>query len=259
MSGRKSRKKKEPGINRSTLWLMGIVLLALGLLGRGIIQTRVLGVGSGSNEDLLAALNMSGGMTAGGVALVLEALEVCAVPVFAVLTVDGFQKTGHFRNYMLRVLGLAFLCELPYNFAVSARVWDPTSKNPVFSLVLALIVLYFYRQYQGFGAAKILIKIVVAAAALFWAMAFQVRFGAIMVIVVTVLWTFRERSSLRSMLGAAVCVCCCVTNPLYMFAPFGFLAAHLYNEEKGMIGRGMQYAAYPVLLMMVSAAGYLMF
>lgn len=259
MPGRKKKKRKEAGIGRSTLWLLGMVLLALGLLGRGIIQTRVLGVGSGSNDDLLAVLNMSGGMTAAGTALVLEALEVCAVPVFAVLTLDGFQKTGSFRNYLLRVLGLAFVCEIPYNFAISAKVWDPGTKNPVFSLVLALIVLYFYRQYQGFDAVKVLIRILVTAAALFWAMAFAVRFGAVMIIVTAVLWIFRDRSSLRSMLGASACVCCCVANPLYMFAPFGFLAAHLYNEEKGIIGKGMQYAAYPVLLLMIGAAGYLMF
>lgn len=251
--------RQEPfGINRNLLLLYGLVILALGMMSRGILQTRVLGVGAGSRQ-LLAALDISGGMTAAAVALALEALESCAVPIFAVLLIDGFQKTGSFRNYLLRVLGLALVSEIPFNFAASAKFWNPTSRNPVFSLALSLVALYLYRCYEGFSVKNIAVKTAVFAAAVLWAAMLRVQYGIIMLIVVSTLWAFRERPALRNFLGAAAAICCCVGSPLYMFSPFGFLLAHYYNGQKGMSAGKLHYAFYPLMLVLVGAAGTLLF
>ena len=45
--------QRSTGIDRNTLRLIGLVIAALGILGRGILQNRVLGASSGTN---LAAL-----------------------------------------------------------------------------------------------------------------------------------------------------------------------------------------------------------
>lgn len=247
------------GMNRNTLRLWGLILMALGLLSRGILQTRVLGIGSGSTEQLMQTLELSGGMTAAATALALEAVESCAVPIFAVLLIDGFNRTKRFRNYFLRVLAVAVVSEIPYNIAVSAALWDPSSRNPVFALVLSMIALYLYQYYQGLEPMKLLIKTAVFAAAVLWSVMLRVKFGVTMLVVVTVLWGFRGRKTLRNFLGAAAAICCCVGNPLYMFSPFGFLLAHFYNGEEGASVPKLQYALYPLLLVLVGAVGSLLF
>lgn len=254
-----SQSSGKKGFKRSGLRLFGMILIALGLMGRGILENRVLGVSFGTNEQLLEALNMSGGMTAAAAALVMEALESCAVPIFAVLTIDGFVKTSDFKSYLFRVLALALVSEIPYNYAVSVKLIDAGSRNPVFALVLSLVMLYLYRYYEGTSFTKILAKTAVGLAALIWALIFNVKFGVLMLLIVDVLWAFRDRPALKNFLGAAVAVCCCVGNPLYMFAPFGFLAAHYYNGEEGFAIRKIQYATYPILLLAVGFAGYLLF
>lgn len=259
MAQKTAVQKEYTGIKRSTLRLLGIILLALGAMGRGVLENRVLGVNMSDTAQLMTMLEMDGGMAAAGTALLFEAMESCAVPIFAVLLVDGFRRTKNYRSYLLRVLLLAVVSEVPYNFAMTGQVLDMTSQNPVFASVICLIMLYLYNTYQGTEFGKVLIKLVVAAAAILWSLMFRVNYGVILPVIVTILWIFRERPSLRSFLGAAAAVCFCVGNPLYMFSPFGFLAAHFYRGEEGIsIGR-LPYLMYPLVLILVGAAGILLF
>lgn len=259
MGERLSDKREKTGMNRNTLRLWGIILCALGLLSRGILQTRVLGVGANSGQQLLEVLELSGGMAAAAVALVLEAMESCAVPIFAVLLVEGFEKTRSFRKYFLRMLGVALVSEIPYNFAIGGVLWDTSSRNPVFGMVLALVMLYLFRYYGGVTVKAVGIKVAVALAAGLWAVMFRVKFGISLLLIVAVLWAFRGRRTMRYLLAAAAAICCCVGNPLYMFSPFGFLLAHFYNGEEGFSVRRVQYALYPLLLILIGAAGFLLF
>lgn len=259
MAERLSSRREKTGIDRSTLHLCGVILLALGMLSRGVLQNRLLGVTTGSSQQLLEILDMSGGMTAAAVALALEALESCAVPIFATLLLDGFLRTGSFRKYLLRVLAVAAVSEVPYNLLISGKLWDVSSRNPVFASVLVLIMLYLYHTYEERTFRNGSIKLFVTVAALLWAVIFRVQYGVSLLVVVCVLWTFRDRKALKNFLGAAAAICCCIGNPLYMFSPFGFLIAHGYNGEQGNPNRMLRYALYPLLLVLVYAVGLLLF
>lgn len=256
-----NRKKdsRKVGVSSSALWILGMVLVTLGLMGKGILQTRVLGVNTSTTAEVLANMDLEGGMAAATTALVFEALETCAIPIFAVLTVDAFKKSDRFRDCFFPMLAAALVSEIPYNFVLSGQLLAPASKNPVFGLLLGLIALYFYRQYTGMSFAAVMIKTVVFVAAIFWAFSFRITYGVMLVLVITVLWALRDRDVLKNCFGAAICVCGCVANPLYMFAPFGFLAAHFYNEENGKINRLLCYAAYPLVLVLLGVVGVLLF
>lgn len=260
MSERLSIRREEPnGIDRSKLRLWGLVIIALGVLSRGILQNRVLGVNGSSSQQLLEVLNMSGGMTAAAVALALQALESCAVPIFAVLLVDGFQRTGNLRNYLLRVAIVAVVSQLPYNLALRGSFLASQGLNPVFGSLLTLVMLYLYDYYGGTGLKNLLIKALVTGAAFLWAVLFRVEYGVSLLVMAMVLWAFRERPTLRLLLAAAAAMVCSVGNPLFMFAPFGFLLTHFYNGEEGKTNPIMTYALYPLLLLLVGAAGFLLF
>ena len=98
--------RRPAGISRNTLRLFGLLLAALGILGRGILQNRVLGMASGT--DLAALLESSAqAMNAATAAIILWVIEGTAVPIFTYLTVDGFQRTSSVKRYLLRLLLLA--------------------------------------------------------------------------------------------------------------------------------------------------------
>ncbi len=245
------------GISATALRVWGLLFLVAGAIGRGLIQTRLLGVGSASAEQLLAAMDAN--MGAATTAIVLQAVEACATPIFAFLLVEGFRRTSNFKNYLLRVLGVAALSEIPYNLAVSATFLDMETRNPAFGLVICLVMLYLYDRYPGFKIQNILIKVLVTVAALVWANMLEVVSANCMILILAGIWAFRKNQLLRTFGGALVAMFCSLVNPLYLAAPMGFLVVHCYNGNQGRSPKALNYAAWPALLLLVTAACWLVF
>ncbi len=256
---RLDRQYTPTGINGNVLRTWGLVFLTAGVIGRGLIQTRLLGIGQVSPQQLLEIMGASQmAMILATVSLVLQAVETCAAPIFALMLVNGTLRTSDFKAYALRVTGLALLCELPYNLAISGKLLASGSRNPVFALVLCLVLLYFYRRYAGWSIPNVLIKVVVTVAAVLWGQMLQIEFGACMVLTVAALWAFRGKPLYRNFAGAAVTVLCTAISPFFLAAPMGFLAVHSYNGEAGTNSRVVNYLAYPVILMAAALVGMML-
>lgn len=245
------------GISGNALRTWGLLFLAAGAIGRGLLQTRLLGVGSANTQQLLAAMDAN--MGAATLAIVLQAIEACAMPIFAFLLLEGFQNTSNFKNYLLRVLGVAVLSEIPYNLAVSAKLLDTATRNPVFGLVLGLVVLYLYDRFPGKTFQNVLIKVLVTVAALVWASMLNIEGASCLVVILACLWAFRAKPMLRNFAGATGAIVCSMISPFYMASPMGILVVHMYNGEKGNVNRMVSYLAYPALLLLVAAACWLVF
>ena len=136
-------RKRSSGISSNGLRTWGMFFLLAGMLGKSILQNGLLNLGAVSFGQLLEQMQTSrAAMLYATLALVLQAMETCAVPIFAFLLVEGVEHTSSLRNYALRVAGLAVLSELPYNLATSGKLLDTTSRNPVFGLVVCLVMVY---------------------------------------------------------------------------------------------------------------------
>ena len=219
------------GLSRSGIRAIAMVLMALGIVGRSIFQNRLLGLAT--------------------ISLVLQCMEACGVPLFAFLLVEGFQHTSNLKNYVLRVAGVAVLSELPYNLAMSGKLWDTGTRNPVFAMVVGLIMLYMYQYYSEKTVTNALIKALVTVAALIWPVMLSIDFGVCLVILVCVLWAFRRKPLYRNIAGATASVVCSLTSPFFLAAPMSFLVIHFSNGEIGNENRKVNYLAYPVLLLVI--------
>lgn len=250
------KREKSSGLHSAALRTWGMSILLLGLIGRGIIQNQILGVGQASNQQLLEAMQGSGEvMVLVTISLVLQAMETCAVPIFCFLLVEGFLHTSDYKNYLLRLLGTALISEIPYNLAFSGKFFDLGSRNPVFAMVLCLILLYFYQRYSGRSLTNIAIKAVVAVAAVLWASMLKVDSGAPCVILVVVLWLSRNKPNYRNLAGCAAAATCSMFSPFYLAAPMSFMIIRSYNGEKGESNRFVNYLAYPAMLLLAGLAG----
>lgn len=234
--------------------------LLAGMLGKSILQNGLLNLGAVSFGQLLEQMQTSrAAMLYATLALLLQAMETCAVPIFAFLLVEGVEHTSSLRNYALRVAGLAVLSELPYNLATSGKLLDTTSRNPVFGLVVCLVMVYLYQKFPEKNAPHLLLRVLVTAAAVIWCSMLSIRYGNSTVVLFAALWAFRGKGSFQSLVGSAVSILCCIFSLFFMAAPMGFLAIHFYNGEKGPENRIVDYLAYPALLLVVGAAGRLLF
>lgn len=252
--------QKPKGIHAGALRTWGLFFLTAGMIGRGIVQNQILGIGEVSAQQLLETMQSSQwAMMLATLSLVLQAMETCAVPIYALLVVEGFRHTSSLKQYLLRVTGVALLSEIPYNLVMSGKILDLSSRNPVVGVVLSLAVLYFYRTYAKKSMINVLIKIVVTASAVLWTQMLGVDSGAGLVIVVCVLWIFRKNPLYRTFAGAIATIVCTLISPFYLAAPMGFLAVHMYNGEQGADNRVVNYLAYPVLALALGLIGIFLF
>lgn len=244
--------EKPNGLHTNGLRTWGMLFLTLGILGQGIVQNKLLGMsGATSQEMLTTMLDSSGGMIYATLALAMQAVATCGVPIFCFLLVEGFSHTKDFVKYLLRVLGVAVLSELPYNLAMSGKLLDMGSRNPVFAMVLGLMLMYFYNRYQERSFGHFGIKLAVTLAALVWIGMLGIDHGIPCVIMTAVFWAMRKKAVYRNMMGCAAAIACSLVSPFYLASPMGFMVIHYYNGEKGEENRYVSYLAYPVVLLAV--------
>lgn len=250
--------RRPSGISRSSLRMWGLLFLAAGIVGRSILQFRMLGMGVISGEELLALLDSSPDMmTIATTALILQIMETCALPIFTFLLVEGFQHTSDFPKYILRVLFVAVISEIPYDLAVTGKFLNLSIQNPALGLPLCLLLLNFFRAYPGKSPKNLLIKVALTLATLGWSAMLRVEYGVCMVMVAISLYLLWSKPLARNMVGATVAILCGRGSLLMMAAPMGFLAVHCYNEEKNTEeNRYISYLAYPVCLVIVAIAGF---
>ena len=97
------QKVRDFSLHRSALRAFGRIALAGGLVG-SFIQ-RSLGVGAVANSELWQMLQDSNtAMGRATIALMFQALEACAVPIYVSLLVEGANRTSSYKYYFLRVL-----------------------------------------------------------------------------------------------------------------------------------------------------------
>lgn len=253
---RLSNTRHPSGFSCRGLRIWGLILALGGIVGRGLLQNRLLGLNGLAAGDLLQVLESSdSAMTIATASLVMQLVETCAVPIFAWLLVTGAQNTSDLKKYALRVAAVAVFSELPYNLALGGKLVGYGPQNPVWGLLLALVMLVFFRQYEGKSMKNIAIRVAVAVAALVWATMLRVEFGGCTVVIVAALWITRKKSIIQNLFGAAAAMLCSVSNIFFMVSPMVFLAIHFCNGERDEQNKIINYLAYPVMLLAVCLCG----
>lgn len=244
--------QKPSGLHTGNLRAWGMLFAIAGIISRSLLQNQMLGVGLRSMQELMELMQMSDtAMIIATVALVLQAVETVAVPIFVFLLFEGFQHTSDWKKYLLRVAGLAILAEIPYDLAMNGTILELGSQNPVLGLVLCMVLLYFFRRFAG----KKLICVIMALAGALWAVMLKIDHGVPMVLMICVIHLFRNKRMFMGFSGVAAAAMCTAISPFYLIAPMGFLAIHFYNGEKGESSRLVNYLFYPVTLLAIALIG----
>lgn len=236
------------GLHAGNLRAWGMLFAIAGIISRSILQNRMLGVGLRSMQELMELMQTSeSAMAIATVALVLQAVETVAVPIFVFLLAEGFIHTSDWKKYFARVAGLALLTEIPYDLAMNGKVLEFGTQNPVIGLVLCMVLLYLFERFSG----KKLLCVIMALAGLVWAMMLRVDHGIPMILMICVVRIFRNKRMFMGFSGMAAAALCTGISPFYLAAPMGFLAIHFYNGEQGNSSKLVNYLFYPVTLLVI--------
>lgn len=253
MGYRLASPERKKGLDARAFRMLGWLALAVGIVGKTVIQSKM------TPEDLESSTALLG--------IGFYCVETIGVPLFAYLLVEGFQHTRRVAYYFARVAGLAVLCMIPYNLAYSGNPWNFTTVNPVVGLVVAMLMLYLLRQYGGKSLKGIALSVLIVAVSMMWVKIFNVEHGLATVLLVATYWFCRKKQVLQVYVGAIVLVFCSFLNPsnpytteaqvfwnpYYIPGALGCLIVHFYNGEPDEGNRWINYLAYPAMLLGVWA------
>lgn len=251
--------QRPQGLSTRALRIWALFFAAAGIIGRCVLQNGILGIHGMSAQELQELMSESKlNMILITASLVMQAMETCAIPIFLFLLVEGVRHTRSIGRYFLRVLGLAFLTEIPYNLAMSGTWLDPATRNPVFAMAVSLALMYFFRRYQERSPIHFMVKLLVCTAAVLWVGFLGVEYGLPILFLALVLWAIAPYPRLRILVGALASVLCCLFSLFFMASAMSFLILHFYQGEKGEGSTVANYLAYPALLL-AAALGALLF
>lgn len=124
------KKAKLKGLSTFKLKVIGDVLMFLSAASMTLVP-RFLGAPSTDDMGVLT------------VVVLCEAISWVAIPIYAWLLYMGFDRTRSWFKYGMRLFILALVCEVPYDMVTFGpdHLFDFRSQNPVFGLVVALVVM----------------------------------------------------------------------------------------------------------------------
>ena len=228
---------------------LGLKVVGLALVGASAVATAV-------GLKGLPADPASADLTRLTVVVLVEAASWAAIPIYAWLLWWGFVHTRSVARYAARLAVLAVVSEVPYDLATSGRVLDLRSQNPVFALLVALVVLWALDRLRQGPRRHVGLSVLVVVAGVLWLVLFNVGLrlgvvptGVVLLLFCVVFATLHARENtmmaVAGVLGAVALV----------LPAIGVAVLHFRNETPGRAyPRYLFYVLYPVVLL---AAGLL--
>lgn len=233
-----------------TLKIIAAVCTVIGTIGVAILQNGVMNLGEYSTATLLEGFENNGKLFAFATIIILcSAVASIAVPIYSHLLIEGFNKTSSVKKYAIRILILAVVSEIPYDLAMQEKFFSMNSQNPVFGLLIAIVMIYFLNYFeQTKKFAGVLLKFFIVFAAVMWAAIFGVKYGITFILVTAIMWLLEGQGALTTFLAV-------IASLLSFPAPIGFVFNYFYNGDKGKGNRMIFYVLYPAQLLILGLIG----
>lgn len=168
-----------------------------------------------------------------------------AFPLFAFLLVEGYVHTSNVKKYMLRLLAFALISEIPFDIAMYSQPFYWGHQNIFWTLMLGLVVLYLVERLPNR-----LLGFIAGVALMVVAQLVNTDYAAGGVILIFVLYYFREKQWLKYVLMAIIFLLGFGSTQL--FGLIAVLPMMLYNGQRGKHSmKYFFYVFYPAHLIVI--------
>ncbi|MCI6303550.1 MAG: conjugal transfer protein TraX [Blautia sp.] len=246
-TGRRGIVWKTPDITADGLKMFACIVMLIQTVGIAVIEKGLIHLDQYTQESLNQAMSQDSRlMTLAGIGSIMQLIGGMAIPVFAVLLVEGFRNTSDYKKYLLTMIITALVSEIPYDLAICGKVWDLSSQNAMITMCICLILLKCMELFSNSsGFAGSMVRILIMIAAIVWVSIFRAEYGLCMVLLVTVFYVFDTKNVLKTVLG-------CIISLMYVTGPIAFYGIWCYNgERKDRINKYVYYAFYPLHLLVL--------
>ena len=168
-----------------------------------------------------------------------------AFPIFAYFIAEGAWYTKNIRQYEIRLLVTAIISEAPFDYLVCGKVLYWGYQNTIFTLLLGVIVIDVIKN-KGVEAG-----VIAAIAAGVIAQYGGLDYGAFGVMLIILLYLFKNQLQIRELIGAGFTV---ITNldTIEVYAAISFVLLLFYNGKRGRQIKWLFYGFYPLHLSIIA-------
>ena len=181
---------------------------------------------------------------------VFDILGRVAFPIFMFFLVEGFFKTGNRFKYLLNLIVFGIISEIPFDLFQSAVLFQPNSNNVMFTLALALVMIWVIDELKVpksyiippvlWFSVSIIIVITVCLLSMVWGLDYEYH-G---ILIAYFFYIFRNNQIL-SIIGGYLSI---VKTPWTLL---GFGLTLTYNGKRGKQNKILNYLFYPVHLLIL--------
>ena len=181
---------------------------------------------------------------------VFDILGRVAFPLFMFFLVEGFFKTGNRFKYLLNLIIFGIISEIPFDLFQSAVFFQPNSNNVMFTLALALVMIWVIDELKVpksyiippvlWFPVSIIIVITVCLLSMIWGLDYEYH-G---ILIAYFFYIFRNNQIL-SIIGGYLSI---FKTP---WALLGFGLTLTYNGKRGKQNKILNYLFYPVHLLIL--------
>ena len=181
---------------------------------------------------------------------VFDILGRVAFPIFMFFLVEGFFKTGNRFKYLLNLIVFGIISEIPFDLFQSAVLFQPNSNNVMFTLALALVMIWVIDELKVpksyiispvlWFPVSIIIVITTCLLSMIWGLDYEYH-G---ILIAYFFYIFRNNPIL-SIIGGYLSI---FKTP---WALLGFGLTLTYNGKRGKQNKILNYLFYPVHLLIL--------
>lgn len=226
MSMSRRRELTIPACSANFMKIMAAALLAMYFFAQSVIQNGILDLPNRTAQELNELTEAShDAFMFTGMASVMMLAGCVALPVISYLLVIGLDKTKNVKLYILRVLVTAVLTEIPYDWAVSGKLFNLNDQSFLWTILITLIMLSLMKTFSGKSTMAVILNIMLIGGGCIWAIFFKSKFGAGFVLMTVALYLLREHKGISILIGIIISL-------IYISAPLGFILVWLYSGER---------------------------
>lgn len=218
-------------------WI-GFICILFGTFSTAVIQQGILGLDLNAGEEALALISENASLTTwANLAAGFSMVSYVALPIYAKLAYEGACRTSNTKAYLIRLVVLALIAEIPYDLT-TAGVWvNMSSQNPVWALALAALMVSLFRKHAQPGPRGSILVCLVMLMAAAWALVLRSQFGIYTILLAAAFHLFSHSKMVSSLGGGLISM---VQFP----APMGMFAVHWYDGDKAKPRKYLFYILY---------------
>ncbi len=173
-----------------------------------------------------------------------------AMPLFAFAVAEGYLHTRDRKKYLIRMLIMAVLSEIPFDLVLFGKPLEFTHQNIMFTFAYAIIGLMCYEKIakeKTFSIPGIMVLLLFMISSLLLCLDYNM----VALAVIFVFYLFRTKPLWQRTTIAMLAYYVFRNVGVYRLGLLGFLPVFLYNGQRGKGLKWLFYIFYPGHLLLI--------